>query len=146
MPDAIGRTVHEVLIAPLPLLLTQTAAAVAQAQVALDEAAMQTQEQLDALTRQAQAEQGEGDEPTGLARFQMDAPWYHFPQVEVELKLSLTVEVREQDRGGGKRVFHPMLAAMPHNARSQNLTSFQAEGTSRVHARIAAVPPPIREA
>jgi hypothetical protein len=56
MPDAVGRTIHEVLIAPLPLLLTQTAAAVAQAQVSLDEAAMQTQEQLDALTRQAQAE------------------------------------------------------------------------------------------
>lgn len=145
MPDAIGQTIHEVLVAPLPLLLTQTAAAVAQAQVALDEAAMQTQEQLDDLTRQAQAQAGEGDEPTGLARFQIDAPWYHFPQVEVELKLSLNVNVREQDRGGGKRVFHPTLTAIPHNARSQNLTNFQAEGTSRVHARIAAIPPPIRE-
>lgn len=143
MPDPVGRTIHEVLIAPLPLLLTQTAAAVAQAQIALDEAAIQTQERLDELTRQSQAAMGPDDEPTGLARFQLDAPWYHFPEVELDLKLSLSVEVRQEDRGG-KRVFHPTISAVPHNARSQNTTNFRADGTSTMHARLTAVPPPLR--
>jgi hypothetical protein len=143
VPDAVGRTIHEVLIAPLPLLLTQTAAAVAQAQVALDEAAIATQERLDELTRQAQAALGPDDDPSGLARFQVEAPWYHFPEVELDLKLSLTVEVRQEDRNG-KRVFHPAISAVPHNARSQHSSNFSAEGTSRMRARLTAVPPPSR--
>jgi hypothetical protein len=36
MPSETPRRVHEILVAPLPLLLTETAGAVAQAQVALD--------------------------------------------------------------------------------------------------------------
>lgn len=146
MPNDVGRTVHEVLVAPLPLVLSETASAVAQAQVGLDEAAMHVQQQLDELTRQARQGLADDGEPTGLARFQLDAPWYHFPEVEVELKLSLSVEFQGRERPGGRRVFRPLITAMPHNARTQSVTNFTAEGTSRLRARIAAVPPPTRSA
>jgi hypothetical protein len=145
MPSETPRRVHEILVAPLPLLLTETAGAVAQAQVALDQAAMHTQEQLDELTRLAQQAADPEGEPTGLARFQVDAPWYHFPEVEVDIALSLSVEVREESRGT-KRVYQPLLRAMPYNARVQNQTNFDASGTSRLKARIMAVPPPQRPA
>ena len=143
MSNNVSRQVHEVLVAPLPLLLTQTARAVAQAQVSLDEAAMHTQEQLDELTRQAAMEAAPEAEPVGLARFQIDAPWYHFPEVEVDIRMSLSVDIREETRNQ-KRVYFPIVSAIPHNARSQNLTNFDARGTSGLRARIAAVPPPQR--
>lgn len=144
MPATPGATIHEVLVAPLPLLLSRTAAAVAEAQITLDEAAMQTQQRLDELTEQALLAADPEAAPSGLARFQLEAPWYHLPEVTVEMKLSLSLEVRQQDRPGGKRVFHPTLSAIPHNASTQNRTGFTAAGTSSIHARIAAVPPPAR--
>ena len=144
MPNDTDEILHEVLIVPLPALLSQTAQAVAQAQTALDEMSMRVQQQLSLLTAEALAVAG--DEPAGLARFQVDAAWYHIPEVEIELKMALSLEVRERVSNGGKAIFLPTLLSMPHNARSQNLTNFQADGASRITARLVSIPPSERAA
>ncbi len=139
MANNTQQTIQDALIFPLPLLLTQTAQAVAEAQLALDETSMRLQQELDLLSAEAQAEAGEA--PAGLARFQIDATWYHIPEVEVNLRMSLSMEVREQVSSGGKKVFRPKLLSIPHNARSKNLTNFEAGGTSTIKARIVSIPP-----
>ncbi len=139
MANNAQETIRDTLVFPLPLLLSQTAQAVAEAQLALDETAMRVQQELDLLTAEALAQAGE--EPAGLARFQVDATWYHIPEVDIELKMSLSMEVREQVTGSGKTVFRPKLLSIPHNARSKNLTNFDAEGTSSIKARIVSIPP-----
>ena len=138
MPNNSQETIHEVLIVPLPALLAQTALAVAEAQTTLDEMSMRVQQQLDLISAQARALAGE--EPAGLARFQVDAPWYHIPEVELKLKLSLTMQVREQVDSRGRNVYRPTLLSVPHNSRSRNLTNFEAEGTSTIIARIVSIP------
>ncbi len=139
MANNAEETIRETLVLPLPLLLSQTAQAVAEAQLALDETTIRIQQELDQLTADALAQAG--DEPSGLARFQVDATWYHIPEVDIELKMSLTMEVREQLSQTGKVVFRPKLLSIPHNARSRNLTNFEAQGTSSIKARIVSIPP-----
>lgn len=138
MPNNSQETIHEVLIVPLPALLAQTALAVAEAQITLDEMSMRVQQQLDLISAQARALAGE--EPAGLARFQVDASWYHIPEVELKLKMSLTMQVRQQVDGQGRKVYRPTLLSVPHNSRSRTLTNFEAEGTSAITARIVSIP------
>jgi len=131
MANSTQQIIQDTLVLPLPLLLTQTAQAIAEAQLALDETSMRLQQELDQLSADA------GD----LARFQIDATWYHIPEVEVDLKMSLSMEVREQVSSGGKKIFIPRLLSIPHNSRSKNLTNFEAEGVSSLKARIVSIPP-----
>ena len=143
MANNAANKIYDVLIVPLPLLLSQTAQSLAEAQIALDEASIRVQQQLDLLTAEAQAASGE--ELSGLARFQVDATWYHIPEAEIEIKMSLSLQVREEDAGGGRMVFRPRIMSVPHNAKSRNLGNFEAEGTSRLSARIVSVPPSERQ-
>ena len=143
MANDAADKINEVLIVPLPLLLSQTAQALAEAQIALDETSMRVQQQLDLLTAEAQA--ASGKEPSGLARFQVDSTWYHIPETEIEIKMSLFMQIREEDAGGGRVVFRPRILSVPHNAKSRNLGNFEAEGTSRLTTRIVSVPPSERQ-
>jgi len=144
MADNTEQIIQDTLVTPLPLLLTQTAQAIAEAQLALDETSMRLQQELDLLSAEARTEAEE--EPTGLARFQIDATWYHIPEVEVSLKMSLAMEVREQVSSSGKTIYRPRILSIPHNSRSKNLTNFEAEGTSTLKARIVSIPPAQRTA
>ncbi len=136
--------IHELLVVPFDVLLSETARAVAEAQAVLDESSMRVQEQLDILTAQAIADAG--DEPSGLARFQVDATWYHIPEVELELKMAVSMEMKQETRTDGRSVFTPRLRSIPFNSKVKNLTNLDAEGMSRVTARIVTVPPAERAA
>jgi hypothetical protein len=138
VPDEITRQVEDLLIAPLPVLLEQTAAAVGEAQILLDDAAIRTTQRLAEL----RAGLDPDDDPTGLTAFDVAAPWYHMPEVEVDISLSLTVQVRTETRTDGSKVFFPRLAASPRNAASRKVEDTSVTGTSRLRARITAVPPP----
>jgi len=136
--------IHELLVVPFDVLLSETARAVAEAQAVLDETSMRVQEQLDILTAQAIADSG--DDPSGLARFQVDATWYHIPDVEIEMKMAVSMELKQETRTDGRNVFTPRLRSIPFNSKVKNLTNLDAEGTSRVTARIVSVPPAERAA
>lgn len=134
-----ARTTRELLEVPFPLLLGQAAEAVAQAQAQLDESSMRLQAQLDQLTAAAIADAG--DERNGLARFQVDATWYHIPEVEIDVRMSLTMKLEEETRSDGRRVVRPRLRSVPYNVTTSRQTELEASGTSSVRARIVSVPP-----
>lgn len=138
MADPV-RTTHELLEVPFPLLLSQSAEAVAEAQAALDESSMRLQAKLDELSAAAIADAG--DEPSGLARYQVDATWYHIPEVEIDVRMSLTMKIEEEVRTDGRRVLKPRLRSVPYNARSIRESTLEATGTSSVRAKIVSVPP-----
>jgi hypothetical protein len=139
VPDDKAGQVETLLIAPLPVLLQQTAEAVAEAQIALDDAAIRTSQRLVEL----RATLDPDDDPTGLTAFDVAAPWYHLPEVEVDISLTLTVQVRRETRREGRPVFYPRLAASPRNAATRTVEDTSLSGTSRLRARITAVPPPL---
>lgn len=97
--------IDELLVVPFDVLLSETARAVAEAQAVLDETSMRVQEQLDILTAQALADAG--DEPSGLARFQVDATWYHIPEVDLDMKMAVSMELKKETRTDGRVVFRP---------------------------------------
>ncbi len=137
MADPV-RTTRELLEVPFPLLLSQAAEAVAEAQVALDESSMRLQAQLDELTAAAIADSG--DEASGLARYQVDATWYHIPEVEIDVRMALTMKIEEETRSDGRRVLRPRLRSVPYNITSSRQSTLEATGTSAVKAKIVSVP------
>ncbi len=137
MADPV-RTTRELLEVPFPLLLSQAAEAVAEAQVALDESSMRLQAQLDELTAAAIADSG--DEASGLARYQVDATWYHIPEVEIDVRMALTMKIEEETRSDGRRVLRPRLRSVPYNVTSSRQSTLEATGTSAVKAKIVSVP------
>lgn len=137
MADPV-RTTRELLEVPFPLLLSQAAEAVAEAQVALDESSMRLQAQLDELTAAAIADSG--DEASGLARYQVDATWYHIPEVEIDVRMALTMKIEEETRSDGRRVLRPRLRSVPYNVTSSRQSTLEATGTSSVKAKIVSVP------
>ncbi len=132
-------TSHELLEVPFGVLLSQTAQAVAEAQATMDETSMRIQAKLDELTTAAIADAG--DEPSGLARYQVDATWYHIPEVEIDVRMALTMKLEEETRSDGRRVLRPLLRSVPYNVRTSRETTLEASGTSSVKARIVSVPP-----
>lgn len=144
MRATVTSEIHELLVVPFDVLLSETARAVAEAQAVLDETSMRVQEQLDILTDQAIAD-ADGD-PSGLARFQVDATWYHIPEVDIEMKMAVSMELKQETRTDGRSVFTPRLRSIPYNSKVKNLTNLDAEGTSRVSAKIVSVPPAERAA
>lgn len=137
MADPV-RTSKELLEVPFPLLLSQAAEAVAEAQATMDETSMRLQAQLDELTAAAVADGG--DEPSGLARYQVDATWYHIPEVEIDVRMSLTMKIEEEVRSDGRKVFRPRLRSVPYNAKVSRESTLEAIGTSSVRARIVSIP------
>lgn len=137
-------TSRELLEVPFGVLLSQTAQAVAEAQATMDETSMRIQAKLDELTAAAIADAG--DEPSGLARYQVDATWYHIPEVEIDVRMALTMKLEEETRSDGRRVLRPLLRSVPYNVRTSRETTLEASGTSSVKARIVSVPPAQRSA
>jgi len=117
----------EILIGPLALMIRQIAQAVADAQRALDSAAIQSQNALE-------------EQFPDLAKMHYQVTWYQMPAVEAELKVAVHFEKTSSQSGSKVGVF---LA--PFNAKYQSAFAFAAEGTSTVKVRIVPVPPPISE-
>ena len=133
MPADANDIIEDVLAVPLPLLLSLTAQGVAEAQTALDESSISVQERLDELTAVS-------PDDSGLGRYQLEANWYHIPEVTVDIKMSVAMKLRTQTRSDGRKVVRPSVVAAPLNARSQQLASVSAEGTSQLRARIVSIP------
>lgn len=113
---------QEILIAPLEDIIKKIAVSIAEAQLKLDEAAIETTEKLrERFPKLAEA----GYTPT----------WYHMPEVNVELKM---VVHYEEDTKGKYRPFFGMF-----NAKYLAHYNFKAEGSSTLKFKITPIPPPV---
>lgn len=117
----------EVLIGSPAQMIRQIGQAVADAQNALDSAAIQSQKALDKSFPE-------------LAQLGYQVTWYQIPSVEAELKVVVHLERTSREGRSQVGVF---LA--PFNAKYNSAFTFTAEGTSTVKVRIVPVPPPLSE-
>ena len=128
----------EVFSAPIEGIILALGKGIADAQSALDRSSIQTQESIDS--------------DPALASYGLQATWFQFPRVELELKLALTVT--EED-GPVQRAASAAPAAtaliapkilrligQPISAAYQNHFNYDAQASSTITLSLAPVPPP----
>lgn len=126
-----NHNIEEVLVAPLSTILSEMGRSIAQTQRALDRNSIDTQIELST------------DE--ALKEFHLEATWYHIPEVDIELKMALTMKYEtEVDSRNRIRGYRPVLNAAPLNASYKSLNSYAVEGSSTLKAKIVSIPPSIR--
>jgi hypothetical protein len=139
MPDNPLQDAVEVFSAPIEGVIIALGKGIALAQAALDQNSIQTQEQLDT-------------DPL-LAPYGLQAAWYQFPRVDLQLKLSLTVTENRTTASPAAVVAAPhvpitalstglRLVAQPVSAAYQNHFNYDAEAASTITLSIVPVPPP----
>jgi hypothetical protein len=137
MADNPLANVVEVFSAPIEGVIVALGKGVAEAQTALDQNSLKTQEAIDA-------------DPV-LSRQGVQATWYQFPRVDLRLKLALTVVEEEPPSSGAKGVSAVSLAplavahrliAQPVSAAYQNHFNYDAQASSEITLSIVPVPPP----
>ena len=128
----MAEEIREVLVRPLSEVLARLGEGVAQAQRAMDMNALATQTLID-------------NDPV-LSGYGLQATWYHMPEVNLELRLSLSMTRENKVQNGRVVQSRLVMQAAPHNAKVQTTTGLQVEGTSVLKARIVSIPPPGRPA
>ena len=143
--DPIAEAV-ETFSAPLEDLIVALGQGLAQAQQSLDQNSIRSQEAIDA-------------DPV-LSQYGLQATWYQFPQVTLQLKMSLSVA---QQQGPGQTAppsssssttnstssalptrFPVRLIAQPLSASFQTNFNYDADAASEINVVIAPVPAPSR--
>jgi PASTA domain-containing protein len=119
MPDDVGLV--EEIIVPFEQAILTVARGVAQAQKALDQNSIEIQKSIDA-------------DPE-LAALGLSAPWFQMPEIELEMKLSLSIH--EQTTSSRRE-----LGLAFHNATYRNRFQYDLSGTSSLKLKIRPVPPP----
>jgi hypothetical protein len=117
----------EVLIEPLSKFLASTGKAVAEAQLELDKNSINTQIFIE--------------NQEVLKNLDLKATWYHMPEINLELKMSLSVELQEEVTRKGKAWIKTLYSA-PLNATYQRSFDYDVNGTSTIKAKIVSLPPP----
>jgi hypothetical protein len=128
MPDPVAKRVEDVLIHPLAEVLARVGQGVADAQRAMDLNSLATQTLL-------------ANDPV-LKEYGLEATWYHMPEVNVELKMNLTMRAEDTVKNGKVALRKLRMYAAPFNASYQNTFRADVAGTSQVRARIVSIPPP----
>ncbi|WP_242492660.1 hypothetical protein [Methanolobus psychrotolerans] len=131
MPSIGSENIEEVLVSPLSTILSEMGKSIAQTQRALDRNSIDTQIELST------------DEV--LNEYNLEATWYHIPEVDIELKMALSMKYEEErDSKNRVRGYRPVLNAAPLNASYNSLNSYAVEGSSVLKAKIVSVPPSSR--
>ncbi len=126
-----GEEIEEILITPLSRFLGEVGRAVAETQLALDRNSIKTQIEID--------------EEKALSEYDIQAAWYHIPEVDLELKMSLTIKLEEErDSKNRIRSYKPVLNASPLNASYNSLYSYDVQGSSCIKAKIVSIPAALR--
>ena len=112
---------NEVLISPLATMVREIGASVADAQRALDAAAIDNQARLAAEHPELQA-------------LGYQVTWYQIPEANVEMKMALHFE-KSQTNAPAR------MYATPFNTKYRNVLNFSADGSSMLRLRIVPVPP-----
>lgn len=123
-------TTERWLARPMKEVIRNVARSVAEGQEELDRRAIATQKEIDRAV-----EAGELD-------YDVDASWLRFSDVNVDLRLAVTLEGREEvDDEGTVRAYKPVIGVSPLNARAKAEYDLEADLASDVSVRIVSVPP-----
>jgi len=122
--------IEEVLIAPLGKTLKYIGVSVSEAQKGLDANSIATQKAIDLAIE------------NGELTHHVEAPWYHFPEVNVEIKMALSMTLKKEvDKNKKVRGYKPIILAAPLNATYKNTYKYDVNGTSQIKAKIVSIPP-----
>lgn len=128
MTNGNTKIILEVLVNPLSQIIKEVGISISETQQAMDRNSIDTQLAI------------ENDEL--LSQYDIQATWHHIPEVELELKMALTMKYREEkDSKGLLRGYRPVLYAAPLNASYKNLHEYDVDGASTIKARFVSVPP-----
>ena len=123
--------ISEVLINPLARVITEVGKSISETQMAMDRNSIDTQIAI------------ENDEV--LSQYDLQATWHHIPEVELELKMALTMKYKEEKDSKGKvRGYLPKLHASPLNASYNTTHVFDVNGASVIKAKFVSIPPSIQ--
>jgi hypothetical protein len=127
LPFKSSERIEEVLVSPLSTILSEVGKSIAQTQRALDRNSIDTQIELST------------DE--ALQEFDLEATWYHIPEVDIELKMALSMKYEEErDSKNRIRGYKRVLNAAPLNASYKSLNSYDVEGSSVLKTKIVSIP------
>ncbi len=128
----------ETFSAPLESLIIALGQGLAQAQQALDQNSISSQEAIDA-------------DPV-LSQYGLQATWYQFPQVTMQLKMSLSIAQDQAPDGSSSSSSNSgmfslarspvRIVAQPLSASFQTNFNYDAQAASEIDVVIAPVPPP----
>ena len=121
--------IEDVLVDPLEEVLFQVGRGIAQSQMELDKNSLATQVLID---------NNKDLRETGIK-----APWYHFPEVNIELKMALSVHGLAEKKEGKIQVVKFKIFSAPMNATYKNTFDFDFSGNSSIKAKLVSIPPPI---
>src|SRR5215469_16600379 len=129
----------ETFSAPLEHVIAALGQGIAEAQKTLDLNSVAIQETIDA-------------DPV-LSQYGLQAPWYQFPKVDLQLTISLTVaQDTSTDQPGGSPASAPLaaisslksirLVAQPVSASFQSHFNYSGQAASQVNLSIVPIPAP----
>ncbi len=131
MPSNGSEKIEEVLVSPLSTILSEMGKSIAQTQRTLDRNSIDTQIEIS--------------NDDALSDYNLEATWYHIPEVDIELKMALSMKYEEEkDSKNRVRGYKRILNAAPLNASYNSLNSYAVEGSSSLKAKIVSVPPSSR--
>lgn len=119
----------ETFAAPIDALIIALGQGIAQAQQALDQNSIKTQETIDT-------------DPV-LSQYGLQATWYQFPSVSMQLKMSLSIaqdQTSSISPGGPPGALR--LVAQPTSASFQTHFNYDATAATELNLTIVPVPPP----
>ena len=125
--------IETVLVEPLEEVLFSLARGVSQAQRRLDENSIAAQTLLDS-------------DPE-LSKYGLEAPWYHFPETHLELKMALSLqgEVKERQVEGKKVQFTRLrIGVAPLNASYVKTFDYDVTGACTLRAKIVSIPAQVK--
>jgi hypothetical protein len=131
MPNDPLANAVETFAAPIEGLIIALGQGVAQAQQALDQNSIQTQEQIDA-------------DPV-LSQHGLQATWYQFPSVTMQLKLSLSIAQDQSPQSAPAGNVAPSalrVIAQPLSASFQTHFNYDAQAASQINLTMVPVPAP----
>lgn len=125
--------IEEILIAPLGKTLKYIGLSISEAQQGLDANSIATQKAIDFAIEK------------GELTHHVEAPWYHFPDVNLELKMALSMTAKKEvDKQKKVRAYKPVILSAPLNASYKNIYDYDVKGASQIKAKIVSIPPSSR--
>lgn len=121
--------IKEVLIEPLEEILLHVGRGIAQSQLELDKNSLATQILID--------------NNKDLSEIGIKATWYHFPEINVELKMNLSLHEIVERKEDKVQAIRLKIFSAPINATYKNTFDYDVTGASIIKAKIVSVPPPI---
>lgn len=120
---------EEVLIEPLEDVLLHVGRGIGQSQLELDKNSLATQILID--------------NSKDLSEAGIKATWYHFPEINAELKMNLSLHGIVEKKEEKVQSVKLKIFSAPMNASYKNNFDYDVAGASLIKARIVSVPSPI---